>query len=416
MNENLAWLSDVPVEDMRRVVDALYRVHGLVSNISDLDAVLESVMEMSKEVAQAEACSLLLFDEASEELYFHVVLGNTGVHKVLQTIRLKLGQGIAGLAAKTRESVNVEDAGNDPRVHKEADELSNFTTRSILAVPLVERDTLVGVLEVLNKIGGGPFNELDRLVMEMFTSQVATVILSARLIEENLRSERLVAIGQAVAGLSHYTKNILTGMNGSIEIIDLGMEEKKFDLMDKGWGVFKRSVARLSGVVEDMLAYSKSRKPVYKLCNLEELLEDVVLTYEATLKRRKMTLTLSTKGLDRPFYADGQGIHRSVLNLITNAADAIPKGVGRIEIIAEASEENSVTIEVSDNGPGVPEEMKSKIFDPFFSTKGSAGTGLGLAVTHKIVAEHGGEIEIDQNDEGGAVFRIRLPERPPESG
>ena len=212
----IPWLEDLAAEDTRRIVDALYRVHSLIAAITDRHALLERIMEESKRVANAEACSLLLYDAATQELYFQVAQGETGDQQALkQQVRLKLEQGIAGEAARLRKSISVPDAAADPRFYVAADAISGFRTRSILAVPLLDHDTLVGVVELLNKEGGGPFTEADLRVMEMFASLAASSIVNARLIEYNLRAERLAAIGEAVAGLSHYIKNLITGMSNS---------------------------------------------------------------------------------------------------------------------------------------------------------------------------------------------------------
>lgn len=411
VDHDVSWLTDVPPAEVKRVMDALYRVHRLVLVITDRDTLLGSIMEESKEVASAEACSLMLYDDAAEELYFHLVLGDKTEQQVLkQQVRLKLNQGIAGIAAAERKSVNVEDAAHDSRVYRTADQLTQFETRSLLAVPLLDHETLIGVLEVVNKIGGGPFTALDQRVMEMFTSSVATVLTSARLIEENMRSERLAAVGQAVAGLSHYTKNIITGMLGSIEIIDMGLDSENLGVLKKGWGVLKRSVERMSGVVEDMLAFSKPRKPMYETCDMQELLRDVGQALKTMLMRKEAEVAIDLEGVDGPVMVDPRGIYRCVLNLASNAADAVPEKGGKIVIRARTSDAAGLEIEVADNGPGVPEEQHSSIFDPFFSTKGSRGTGLGLAVTQKVVAEHHGTITVEPNPGGGALFRITLPQ------
>jgi len=161
-NQDAAWLEDVTPDEMRRMVDALYRTHHLISHINDLDTLLGRIMEESKQVAHAEACSLMLYDPESEELFFRVALGESGDQEALkQAIRLKLSEGIAGVAAANRESINVQDAPADQRWSNAADQASHFETRSILAVPLIDKDVLVGVVEVLNKIGGGPFTNTD---------------------------------------------------------------------------------------------------------------------------------------------------------------------------------------------------------------------------------------------------------------
>ena len=259
----ISWLTDVPPDEMRRIVDALYRAHLLISAITDLDAVLEDLVEESKLVASAEACSLLLYDASAGDLFFHVALGEGGDQNVLkERVRLKLGEGIAGACAQSLETIVVDDAVNDPRFFRDADILSKFKTRSLLAVPLVDRGQLVGVLEVINKIDSDGFSEVDARIMEVFSSLAATVISNARLIDANLRAERMAAIGTAVAGVSHHTKNIIAGMRGSIELIDHGLDRGDMSIFQKGWMILKRSAERLSDVVEDMLAFSKPRRPI----------------------------------------------------------------------------------------------------------------------------------------------------------
>ncbi|GMW03970.1 MAG: hypothetical protein AMXMBFR84_51040 [Candidatus Hydrogenedentota bacterium] len=408
------WLQDANPEELRRIVDALYRVHRFVNLITDLDTLLKRIMEESKEVAQAEACSLMLYDPVNEELYFQVALGERGdQEKLIREVRLTLDQGIAGAAATSKRSINVKNAQQDARFFSAADATTQFETRSILAVPLVEHDTLIGVLEVLNKVDGDAFSDLDLRVMEIFSGVVATVLANARLIDENLKRERLAAIGQAVAGLSHYTKNIITGMSSSVDLIDQGLTQGNLDFLMRSWPIFKRSTKRIANFVEDMLAYSKPRKPVYEECTLQELIQEVTETFWALLTRKEVDLRVDLSEVHDPILVDARGLFRCLLNLMTNAADAVPKQGGIIRISASVDRPSKrFVIEVADNGLGVPEENRRRIYEPFFSTKGTQGTGLGLAVTRKIIQEHEGDILVTEAPEGGALFRVLLPLKP----
>ena len=188
INDEKSWLAEVPLDEMQRIVDALYRLHRLHASITDLDGLLEALLEESQAVAHAEASSLLLYDPTLDELYFHMARGETGDQQALKEgLRLKLGEGIAGIVAQTRASLNVAEAQTDPRVHRNADSISNFDTRSLLALPLVENDELLGVLELVNKVGGGPFTDFDQRVMEMFSSQAASAISRAEAISASWR-------------------------------------------------------------------------------------------------------------------------------------------------------------------------------------------------------------------------------------
>jgi putative methionine-R-sulfoxide reductase with GAF domain len=328
IDDDIPWLRDVPPADMRRIVDALYRVHYLLSAVTDLEILLERIMEESKAVARAEACSLLLFDHISQDLYFQVAQGKTGDQQALKSrVRLKLGQGIAGAAAATRSSINVGNAAADPRFYSEADDVSHFKTRNLLAVPMVDRDELVGVLEVVNKIDtpahADAFSETDLRVLEMFSSLAATAIVNARLIEKNLASARMAAIGEAVASLSHYTKNIITGMLGSSELIDEGLALNDIAMLQRCWPVFKRSTNRISEIVQDMLAFSKSRKPNYEACDIAHLITEAAQNFSGLLSRKEVAVSVQTD-VRKPVYVDSTSIFRCLLNLLTNAGDAVP--------------------------------------------------------------------------------------------
>lgn len=413
MTEDIPWLRDVPPADMKRIVDALYRVHRLLSAITDLNTLLERIMEESKVVANAEACSLMLYDKDSDDLYFQVAQGESGDQQALKSeVRLKLDQGIAGAAATARQSINVPDVGQDPRFYGTADTITRFKTRSLLAVPLLDRDTLIGVVEVVNKVGGGAFTDTDLHVMEMFSSLAATAIANARLIEHNLRAERMAAIGQAVAGLSHFIKNILTGMTGSVDLVDRGLQDKNFELLERCWPIFRRSTKRIAIFIQDMLTFSKPRKPAYSLCGIGSVIDEAKETFLGIQAQKNLNIEVNVNEAVSPVYIDPEGILSCILNLLTNAGDAVAPQTGVIRITASVLRGDTgkvLIIEVADNGPGIPDDQHRLIFEPFYSTKGSAGTGLGLSVTRKVVCEHGGEIVVERAPEGGALFRIVIP-------
>lgn len=403
-----AWLAKADAETLRKVIDALHRVHGFINDIANINVLLERIMEESKRIAGAEASSLLLYDKRAGELFFHVALGESGDQQVLkQGVRLRLGEGIAGTAAQLQKSINVPDAPNDPRFFRLADAATQFDTRNVLAVPLTDRGKLVGVLEVLNKIEGESFTAFDVVLMEMFGGLVATAIANARLIEANMRSQRLAAIGQAVTAVSHHTKNIIAGLGAGVDVIDQALKNEQYEMIHRTWPILKRSTRRIANFVEDMLAISKPRKPIRATADLAAIIKDVEETFWALLASRNVELTIDTTHATAPVSVDDRAIYRCLLNLLINAADAVPESGGKISITATTT--TDAVLEVADNGPGVPENKRNHVFDLFYSTKGSKGTGLGLAVSQKIAQEHKGRVEIYDAPNGGALFRVTLP-------
>lgn len=412
--KQIPWLTDAPREELARIVDALHRCHTLIAAMPELDRLLPRILEESRTVARAEASSLMLFDPATEELYFHVALNEKGDQAELKAVRLKLGQGIAGTAAESRETVLVNDVQSDPRFYRGADAATQFHTRNLLAVPMIDRDNLIGVVEVLNKVDGEPFTTMDMHVLEMFSALAATAVANARLIEEQMRNERLAAIGQAVTALSHHTKNIVSGLSSSAELIEMGLSAGNVDLLKKSWGIFKRSTTRISHFVQDMLSFSKHREPMREPARLGDIVEDARENFAELFLQRNIAVSISVEGLDDPIFVDTGGLFRAFLNLMTNAADAAPEVGGTVRVSAWR-DGDWIEMEFADNGPGVPDDNKNKIFDTFFSTKGSKGTGIGLAVTKKAIEEHGGSIVVEDAPGGGALFRVRIPFVSPPS-
>ena len=408
--DSLPWLDEASRTDIRRAVEALYRVHGLMGALTDLDALLVRISEESRLVAGAEAASVILYDEQADELYFEVALGDSGDQdRLKREIRLKMGQGIAGSAAVSRATLNIAHASDDPRFFRDADSASSFQTRNLLAVPMIERGRLIGVLEVLNKVGADTFSPLDVHVMEMFSGIAAAAVANARLIEQQIKMERLTAIGQAIAGLTHHIKNILTGLNSSCELIDLSLERGDHAIMDRTWPVLKRSAQRISNFVQDLLAFSKPRQPLRHDCDLGLLVSDAVDSVRDLYSAKRIDISVDLSGARGTAWVEADGIYRCLLNLLNNAADALPEQGGRVRVRAWSSPPDTLELEVSDDGPGVPAEAREHIWDPFFSTKGSRGTGLGLATTAKLIQEHGGSITLERNGGPGACFHMVLP-------
>lgn len=398
----------------KRIIDAFYRVSNLMAHVTDLKQLLNLILIDSKKVVGAEASSLLMYDEVKDDLYFEVALGEKGSQ--VKVMRVQMGVGIAGTCAQERRTLVVNDVAQDKRHAKKFDKKTKFVTRNILATPLVRNERLIGVLEVLNKFNEEPFTGEDARIIEFFGDQVAIAIENALLVEANLKSERLAALGQAVASISHYVKNILTGVRGSSSLIDHALEIDNMALLREAWPVLKRSNDKITSLVQDMLTYSKEREPERIRANLNRLAEDVYETMAKTAAERGVVfeVNLAEDMCDSMFDADR--LHDAVLNIVSNAIDATQEQtLARVIITTQfAVEANRIMIAVEDNGPGVPEAVQDKIFEPFFSTKGSKGTGLGLAVTRKVVREHGGDLLLDSQEGKGTRFTIWLPHMEPQ--
>jgi len=235
--------------------------------------------------------------------------------------------------------------------------------------------------------------------------------------EELMENERLATIGETVAGLAHYIKNILTGLRGGMYMVDVGMAKEKPRMLQDGWGMVHRNIEKVSDLVLDLLKYSKERMPEPTVCSPNKIvLEGVELMRE---KAGQHGVKLSTD-LDpnlKEAFLDQDGINDVLLNLISNAIDAClydtntskvweVKVKTRLETDARSSE--VILFQVIDNGAGMTDAVKAKLFTRFFSTKAGRGTGLGLLITQKIVNEQGGEVSLESEVGQGTTFSVRF--------
>ena len=394
----------------QRVIDAIYRVSGFMSEVTDLKRLLTLIMQVSEEVMDSEASACMLYDSETDELFFEVALGEKA--EEVKSIRLKRGSGFAGICLAEGKTLVSNDAQRDQRHYVQADKQSTYVTRNLIAIPMRYRGDIVGVLEVLNKRNDQAYDELDMRIMEIIADQAAMAIVNARLIEESIQRERLAAIGVAVSGIAHHLKNIIISFKGPLSIINMALQSGKYELIVQIAPVMQRGATRMEQSVKEMLDYSKEREPEREPGNLNDLAREVADEMRATAEQKGVTLRCALDEAISDSLLDKFRLHDAVLNLVGNAVDAHGENPqdGWVEIRTQYNERaGMLRIEVVDNGPGIPDEILKKICTPFFSTKGSKGTGLGLAVVQKVAEENGGALDIASEVGKGTTFSMRLP-------
>jgi len=235
-----------------------------------------------------------------------------------------------------------------------------------------------------------------------------------RLEKELINSERLAAVGQTVAGLAHYIKNILIGLKGGKYIVDVALDKNDTDKLKNGWQAIKRNIGRISDLVLDLLTYSKEREPEYENCLPNEIVNDVCELVEALANEHHIQIIKDFDSSIHEVLMDPRSIHRSLLNLVSNAIDACTTDEysgkkWQIHVKTTLEKGRIIRFEVKDNGSGMSDEVRKNLFKSFFSTKQGKGTGLGLLVTRKLIDEHKGKMEITSKLGKGTTFTILLP-------
>lgn len=390
--------------ELQGLIDTSRLIH---SSIHDLNRLLMLIVRITSEMLEAEGATIVLQDVKNGDLVFHSISGKES--SKLQSFRIAAGEGIAGNCVQTRQPVRVNDTRNDVRFSSRADKKSGFTTRSILCVPLMIDDHCIGALEAVNKKETRGFDEHDLLLAEAVASQIAVAIQNVQLTEETIRSERLAAIGEAVTGIAHCIKNMLHGLKGGLFMVKTTLKKATGQVDDRGYEMLARNQNRLADLVQDMLTYSKDREPEYEPADLNELVGSVVELMQTKAGEQNARLDFMPDAQIGTAVIDPKGVYRSVLNLVSNAIDACENEGARVTVATRLEKDNEVSIAVTDEGCGMDKETLASVFQPFVSSKGSGGTGLGLSVTKKIVAEHGGRITVESTQGRGSTFSIRLP-------
>ncbi len=241
---------------------------------------------------------------------------------------------------------------------------------------------------------------------------VAKDISNEKLLRQQLiQSEKLSAIGQLISGIAHELNNPLTGVMGYSQLLQLrkDLDDRAKDNLLK----INNLALRCQKIVQNLLSFARKQKPERTLCDVNEILEKTVDLRSYELQVNNIEIV---QDLDRALphtIADGHQLQQVFLNLITNAEQAMLEAHdrGRLTIRTCAdSQSGRLLIEVSDDGPGIPEAHLTRIFDPFFTTKDvGKGTGLGLSLSYGIIKEHGGNIYARSRIGEGSTFVIELP-------
>ena len=241
--------------------------------------------------------------------------------------------------------------------------------------------------------------------------------------EDVIRNERLATIGETVAGLAHYIKNILTGLRGGVYMVNTGMAKDKPRMLTEGWAMVQRNIERVGDLALSLLMYSKERTPERSVCRPNEIVSEAVELFKERAGEHHVKLNAALDPNLKEACLDRDGMNNVLLNLISNAIDACLYDTDtakvwevsvRTKLEIGADSEEVILFEVKDNGCGMTDEVKSKLFTRFFSTKAGRGTGLGLLNTEKIIHEHGGEISVDSQPGQGTTFTVRLKAAMPE--
>ncbi|MFC1530352.1 nitrogen regulation protein NR(II), partial [Gemmatimonadota bacterium] len=311
---------------------------------------------------------------------------------------------------------NIEMLFADPRDRAKAieqmrngDHVVNYMTRFVTKDGETRR--VMNTLSRLRAADGTPIGTMG--ISKDITEELQLQV-------QLLRSKRMAALGQALTGIQHSIKNILNVMKGGSYMVKLGLAKEDLPLVTEGWDMVRKGIDDMTDMSMSMLDFAKTRKLNLKPVDLTELAVKVYDLSRVRIEDLGISLELEIEPELPRVICDNEGIRSVVMDLLSNAMDACAwKDYPEIESprlimrVVRAELDGRIEIQVIDNGEGMPEEVKERIFMPFFSTKEKKGTGMGLAVVNRIVEAHEGETIVESVPGEGTTFRVSLPIQGP---
>jgi signal transduction histidine kinase len=401
MNEAKDLRAQIENQQTRIVcLERMLEASQLLNSTLNLEELLERMQSIATTLTGTEASSILLLPKKTDQLRFETATGEA--KDKLPHIVVPLEGSIAGEVVKTAQPIVVNDARQDPRHYGVVDDATSFSTRSLLAVPLLVREKIIGVIEVLNKLDGEFANE-DLEILTTLAAHAAVAIENARLFQQSdLISEVVHELRTPLSSIIGYSK--------MLTMPDVADEPKS-----QFAATIHREATRLGHMVNDFLDWARLNSGRVRLAqqpvDLRRVIAETVRMVELQATQRGITINVQVTEQVPEIVGDHARLKQVLTNLASNAVKYNRDG-GRVGIAA-SSEDGQVHVTVSDTGYGIAKQDLPRIFERFYrvavSEKQAKGTGLGLCIARQIVELHGGDMTVESELGVGSAFSFTLP-------
>jgi signal transduction histidine kinase len=388
-------------------LEALFVIGAEIFSTLQLEEVLQRVVAHARRLVDARVSSLLLLDKEAGTLRPAVTCGASDAYRA-QPDR-EIDSTLVGEVVRTGMPLFIRDVRLDPRYRASALARSEGLC-TLLAVPLRTKSGVIGVLGVYTS-EPRCFDESEIRLLSLLASQSAVAIENATLhrdemeARERLRqSEKLAALGKLSAGLAHELRNPLNTV--SMLIYAMAQEMADGEPLVDDLRIVQGELQRMSLLIEQFLEFARPRPPRFQRERLEEIMEETLLLIGPEARTRGVMIYKEWNNDVPRVWVDGAQIKQVYLNLLLNALQAMPRG-GRLTVRLHVSG-GSVLTAITDEGAGIPPQVRANLFEPFFTTK-QGGTGLGLSISQRIVESHNGRLRLFSPPGAGTTVIVRLP-------
>lgn len=382
----------------------LYRLSDLLRDANDRQTILDRVMNLIFEVLPADR-GVILYRRSAEKGDFEPVTVKYRGDQPITKHSIAISRTIVERCTNEKIAILSRDAKTDDRF-KESESIVMHDIRSTMCVPLITKSRVLGVLHVDTRESIKAFTEADLTFLSSLANELAQSLENLNMREQMMQQEKMATIGQTITGVAHNIKNILQLTKGGVQLMDKSLDDSSLENARASWQIVKRGEEKIANFIRDMLDFARTSSGPKKFCNVNAIITEIYESVSEEMKKKNIRLELKLgKNIpDRRFSEDG--IYKCLMNLLVNASEAIKHDKGNILIATELSDQDEIVIRVSDNGEGMTPDVMKNLFVPFFTTKGSGGTGLGLCTTRKIVEENKGTSKVDSTYGEGTIFTI----------
>ena len=416
-------------EEFRNRERLLVQIGMDFTSITNIDALARRSVEVASEALSCEGCSVFLLDESSQMLILRASQG--ALQRRVGEAAYAVGEGLTGTVALTGETLRLDDPKDEPRWIGKHPEFAPNERSAYLAVPVLGREKILGALRV-SRPRSAPswfragFTESDARVLQTIGSQLGNAVENLRNFDRLVRSERMAAWGELSAKSAHMMGNRTFAIKGDLNELRFLLSQSALSLADPKVAAevvslvlsVERGVFKLEDILREFRDFVMATQLTLKEGEINQVVQETLS--ETFPKRSFVTLKTSYADSLPPLLFDADRIKRALAELIENAVSFMPNG-GKLSVettllLPEEAKKHAflspnrryVLIVISDNGPGVPDELKPKIFQPFFSSR-VKGMGLGLSIVKGIVDAHHGTIRERGEFGKGAEFLLFLP-------
>ncbi len=397
-------LLDTKEQLERRVKDLqfLFELERATSRAQTLDSLISAALSTAAKACDAGGAALLLASDELQEWLQYIYDDESGQ---VSRVGVAPGEGMLSAAMADVRVLNLKDAGSDERFSERVD--GALPSGSLMAMQLDGDQRVLGVIAVLGKRGALQFGQEDESLLRMVSANVSTALRLFFANEERERSARLTSIGRLLSQVIHDFKTPMTVISGYVQLMQ---NEDDPRVRAEHTKQALRQFDVLTAMQREVLEFARGERSLFvRRVYLHKFFADI---------RQQLTLEVDGRAIDVEMDVDNKlvarfdeaRVARAVHNLCRNAIEAMAERGGVLRIEARM-DQDELLIAVSDTGPGIPEEVRGRLFQSFVTAGKRGGTGLGLAIVKKTMDEHGGRVEVSSGPTG-ACFELRFPQEP----